>query len=135
MKKKAETSERKTRSRLPMDCDCCYRNSCGNFCSMRSRGMLSNKGKMPGGHRKKFWWNYMDHIPKQEYEEMYAMLHIEASGKCQSGGFVTRNSAIYEGIEVQNMAVQIIAYDEANGGNLLLIQLQELSALRMKHSS
>ena len=24
---------------------------------------------------------YMDHIPKQEYEEMYAMLHIEASGK------------------------------------------------------
>ena len=23
---------------------------------------------------------YMDHIPKQEYEEMYAMLHIEASG-------------------------------------------------------
>ena len=26
--------------------------------------------------------------------------------------FVTRNSAIYEGIEVQNMAVQIIAYDE-----------------------
>ena len=55
---------------------------------------------------------YMDHIPKQEYEEMYAMLHIEASGNVSQEDFVTRNSVIYEGIEVQNIAVQIIAYDE-----------------------
>lgn len=55
---------------------------------------------------------YMDHIPKQEYEEMYAMLHIEASGNVSKEKFVTRNSAIYEGIEARNMAVQIIAYDE-----------------------
>ena len=55
---------------------------------------------------------YMDHIPKQEYEEMYAMLHIEASGNISQEDFIKRNSAIYEGIEVQNMAVQIIAYDE-----------------------
>ena len=55
---------------------------------------------------------YMDHIPKQEYEEIYAMLHIEASGNVSQEDFVTRNSAIYEGIEVQNMAAQIIAYDE-----------------------
>ena len=55
---------------------------------------------------------YMDHIPKQEYEEMYAMLHIEASGNISQEDFVTRNSAIYEGIEARNMAVQIIAYDE-----------------------
>ncbi len=55
---------------------------------------------------------YMDHIPKQEYEEMYAMLHIEASGNVSQENFVTRNSAIYEGIEARNMAVQIIAYDE-----------------------
>ena len=48
---------------------------------------------------------YMDHIPKQEYEEMYAMLHIEASGNVSQEDFVTRNSAIYEGIEVQNIAV------------------------------
>ena len=46
---------------------------------------------------------YMDHIPKQEYEEMYAMLHIEASGNVSQEDFVTRNSAIYEGIEVQNI--------------------------------
>ena len=55
---------------------------------------------------------YMDHIPKQEYEEIYAMLHIEASGNVSQEDFVTRNSAIYEGIEVQNMAAQIISYDE-----------------------
>lgn len=55
---------------------------------------------------------YMDHIPKQEYEEMYAMLHIETSGNVSQEDFVTRNSAIYEGIEVQNMKVEIRAYDE-----------------------
>ena len=43
---------------------------------------------------------------------IYAMLHIEASGNISQEDFVIRNSAIYEGIEIQNMAVQIIAYDE-----------------------
>ena len=55
---------------------------------------------------------YMYHIPKKEYEEMYAMLHVEASGSISQEDFIKRNSAIYEGIEVQNMAVRIIAYDE-----------------------
>ena len=55
---------------------------------------------------------YMNHIPKQEYEEMYAMLHIEASGNISQEDFIKRNSAISEGIEVQNMAARIIAYDE-----------------------
>ena len=55
---------------------------------------------------------YMNHIPKQEYEEMYAMLHVEASGSISQEDFIKRNSAIYEGIEVQNMAVWIIANDE-----------------------
>ena len=112
-----------------MDCDCCYRNSSGNFCSMRGRNVgnkgkcLEDTGRTSGG--------YMDHIPKQEYEEMYAMLHIEASGNISQEDFVTRNSAIYEGIEVQDMAVQIIAYDEEQMTvtyRLLSIQLQELSA-------
>lgn len=55
---------------------------------------------------------YMEHIPKQEYEEMYAMMHIEASGNVSQEDFAARNSAIYEGIEVRNMAVEILAYDE-----------------------
>ena len=55
---------------------------------------------------------YMNHIPAQEYEQMYAMLHIEASGNVSQEDFIKRNSAIYEGIEIQNMALEIIAYDE-----------------------
>lgn len=55
---------------------------------------------------------YMNHIPAQEYEQMYAILHIEASGNVSQEDFIKRNSAIYEGIEIQNMAVEIIAYDE-----------------------
>ena len=55
---------------------------------------------------------YMNHIPAQEYEQMYAMLHIEASGNVSQEDFIKRNSAIYEGIEIQNMEVEIIAYNE-----------------------
>ncbi len=55
---------------------------------------------------------YMEHIPKQEYEQMYAMLNIEASGNVSQEDYIKRNSAIYEGIEVQNMTVEILAYDE-----------------------
>ena len=42
---------------------------------------------------------YMYHIPKKEYEEIYAMLHVEASGSISQEDFIKRNSAIYEGIE------------------------------------
>ena len=55
---------------------------------------------------------YMNHIQKQEYEEMYTMLNLSASGNISQEDFVKRNSAIYEGIEVQNMIIEIIAYDE-----------------------
>lgn len=55
---------------------------------------------------------YMNYIPEQSYEQMYAMLNIEASGNISQEDFIKRNSAIYEGIEIQNMAVEIIAYDE-----------------------
>lgn len=55
---------------------------------------------------------YMNHIPEQEYEEMYAMLDIEASGNITQEDFIKRNSAIYEGIEMQNMVIEILAYDE-----------------------
>ena len=55
---------------------------------------------------------YMNHITKQEYEQMYAMLNMEASGNISQEDFIKRNAAIYEGIEVQNMTVEILAYDE-----------------------
>ena len=55
---------------------------------------------------------YMSHIPEQGYEEMYAMLNIEASRNISQDDFVKRNSAIYEGIEVDNMEIEVTAYDE-----------------------
>lgn len=55
---------------------------------------------------------YMNHLSAQEYEQMYAMLNIEASGSISQEDFIKRNSAIYEGIEAQNMTIEILAYDE-----------------------
>ena len=55
---------------------------------------------------------YMQHIPAQEYEQMYAMLDTEVAGSIRQEDFIKRNAAIYEGIEIQNMQVEIIAYDE-----------------------
>lgn len=55
---------------------------------------------------------YMSYIPKQEYEQMYGMINIEASNNISQEDFIKRNSAIYEGIEVQNMQITITAYDE-----------------------
>jgi len=73
-------------------------------------GMLTkgNKWKTPEA----LLVEYMNHIPKQEYEQMYEMLHMEASGNISQEDFIKRNSAIYEGIEIRNMTVGIVAYDE-----------------------
>ncbi|MEE1250886.1 MAG: penicillin-binding transpeptidase domain-containing protein [Lachnospiraceae bacterium] len=55
---------------------------------------------------------YMNHIPRQEYEEMYAMLNVEASGNISQDEFIKRNSAIYEGMEVKDMEITVTAYDK-----------------------
>ena len=43
---------------------------------------------------------------------MYAMLDGETSGNISREDFISRNSAIYEGIELQNMQVEVTGYDE-----------------------
>lgn len=55
---------------------------------------------------------YMDYISEQNYKEMYQMLDVEASGQISEEDFIKRNSAIYEGIEIQNMTTAIISYNE-----------------------
>ena len=42
--KENKKQAKENKKQAPMDCDCCYRNSCGNFCSMRGRN-VGNKGK------------------------------------------------------------------------------------------
>ena len=54
---------------------------------------------------------YMGYIQEQNYTAMYQLIDAEASGQISEEDFVKRNSAIYEGIEVQNMAVTIISCD------------------------
>ena len=41
---------------------------------------------------------YMSHIPRQEYEEMYDMICKEESGNISKEDYIQRNSAIYEGM-------------------------------------
>ena len=55
---------------------------------------------------------YMGYIQEQNYKEMYQIIDTEVSGQIGEEDFVKRNSAIYEGIEVQNMAITIISYDK-----------------------
>ena len=55
---------------------------------------------------------YMSYIQEKKYEEMYQMLDVEASGQISEEDFIKRNSAIYEGIEIQNMTTTIISYNE-----------------------
>ena len=54
---------------------------------------------------------YMGYIEEQNYTAMYQLIDVEASGQISEEDFVKRNSAIYEGIEVQNMAVTILSCD------------------------
>ncbi len=55
---------------------------------------------------------YMGHISRQEYEDMYEMLDPAASSTGSREEFVNRNSAIYKGIEMQNMQVEIKSYNQ-----------------------
>ena len=55
---------------------------------------------------------YMDCISERNYKEMYQMLDVESSGRISEEDFIKRNSAIYEGIEIQNMTTAIISYNE-----------------------
>jgi penicillin-binding protein len=55
---------------------------------------------------------YMSYIQEKKYEEMYQMIDAETSEQISKEDFTKRNSAIYEGIEIQNMTTTVISYDE-----------------------
>lgn len=81
--------------------------------------MLLAAGVLTGCDKSRSWKSpqellaeYMEHIEKQEYEDMYAMLNRESSGNITEEDFVKRNSAIYEGIDIQNVELEITEYDE-----------------------
>ncbi len=55
---------------------------------------------------------YMGYISTEEYDKMYEMLNLEASDNVDKDTFIKRNSAIYEGMEVTNLVVEVTEYDK-----------------------
>ena len=55
---------------------------------------------------------YMAHISNREYEQMYEMIDAGISGNISQEDFVKRNSAIYEGIDVDNIKDHITSNDK-----------------------
>lgn len=55
---------------------------------------------------------YMEHIANGEYEECYEMLYAAEPEMIGKDAFVQRNSAIYQGIGMENMEVEILAYNK-----------------------
>ena len=79
---------------------------------------------------------YMAHILNREYEQMYEMIDAGISGNISQEDFVKRNSAIYEGIDVDNMKVHITSYDKEQKEicmKHLWILLRETLLLKIRH--
>lgn len=57
---------------------------------------------------------YMAYIPKKEYGKMYEMLDAKASDISREE-FETRNADIYEGIELQDLEIQVTDYNKETG--------------------
>lgn len=55
---------------------------------------------------------YMNCISAKEYDKMYDMLSSDAAEAIGRKQFTERNSAIYEGIQMQNMKITVVDYDE-----------------------
>ena len=70
--------------------------------------ILSSRGSSP----EEILLSYMECISEQKYDEMYEMIDVQSSENITQENFVQRNSAIYEGIEVQNIKIQITEYNE-----------------------
>ena len=57
---------------------------------------------------------YMEQIGRQDYEEMYRMTDPAHSAYTDKEAFIKRNSAIYEGIEIENVRVEVLENDRNN---------------------
>ena len=56
----------------------------------------------------------MGYIQEQNYTAMYQLIDVEASGQISEEDFVKRNSAIYEGIEAENIRIEILENDKGD---------------------
>lgn len=58
---------------------------------------------------------YMEHIEKQEYDEMYSMIDTEEDFYLSKEEYIERNSKIYEGIEIKNLRLNHIVTEKQEG--------------------
>ena len=58
---------------------------------------------------------YMEHIEKQEYDEMYSMIDTEENFYLNKEEYIERNSKIYEGIEIKNLRLNHIVTEKQEG--------------------
>lgn len=71
---------------------------------------------------------YMAHIEKREYAEMYAMLDTESAEKISEEDFTTRNSNIYEGIEAQDIQIEVLECKEGENPSVIFQTTFDTSA-------
>lgn len=80
-----------------------------------AKGIIGNREqKSPEQVLQRTLLAYMDCISEKRYGDMYGMLTKGSVKTISEKDFATRNSAIYEGIEMENMIIDITAYDEEN---------------------
>lgn len=63
---------------------------------------------------------YMEHIERQEYGAMYAMIHTESPHAPEKEAYIERNSKIYEGIEVKDLKLEDITAGEQEGDRVTI---------------
>ncbi len=80
--------------------------------SLTAHVSFSETQDMPQAAPEELLLTYMSYIPEQKYEEMYQMIDVKESGNISQEDFIQRNAAIYEGIEMQNLSVTILSYQE-----------------------
>src|SRR5699024_5785353 len=61
---------------------------------------------------------YMAHIEKQEYKEMYDMTEAADSGSISRGDFIERNSRIYEGMETDKIKISNVKVGKVKHGEV-----------------
>lgn len=77
--------------------------------------LIGGNGEKSGEGPEELLERYMSYITQREYEKMYDMLDLQMSGGISRDAFITRNSAIYEGIEAENMKITITSFDKNHG--------------------
>ena len=91
-------------------------------CTIAAVVLNKNKNKPEG-----VWQTYIDYINEQKYEEMYSMLTNDSKSQISQEDFVSRNKNIYDGIEMEDMKIQITSVEEENSTTTKIVYNQTMN--------